>query len=65
MAPTRQEDDIMIEHVRAELIKADEEFREATTPDAKQITLDKLERARTRYSVILLTSLKFKRAGSV
>jgi hypothetical protein len=43
-----------VEQLRAELTKAEEEFRQATTPESKREARNRLEQARIRYSVVLI-----------
>jgi hypothetical protein len=44
----------LIEQLRAELTKAEEVFRQATTPESKGQARDRLEEARVRYSLALI-----------
>jgi hypothetical protein len=44
----------LVEQLRAELTKAEEEFRQATTPESKREALDRFEQALARYSRLVL-----------
>jgi hypothetical protein len=44
----------LVEQLRNELTKAEEKFREATTPESKQEALDRFEQALDRYSRLIL-----------
>ena len=54
LAPDRAEDNAMMECLRAEVVKAEEELRQAATPKSKQVALAHLEKALAVYSQQLL-----------
>ena len=44
----------LVERLRAELMEAEEEFRQATTPDSKTVALERFSTALDRYSRLVL-----------
>lgn len=45
--------EVLAEQLRADLTKAEEEFRQATTPESKREARDRLEKARVQYSLVV------------
>jgi hypothetical protein len=54
----------LVERLRAELADAEEEFRQATTPEVKQYTLGRYEELLARYSDLVLRKRPASAAGS-
>ena len=48
----------LVERLRAELTKAEEEFCRATTPESKREALDRFEQALARYCRLVLRGAK-------
>jgi len=48
------EHEALVERLRAELMEAEEKFRQATTPDSKTVALGLFSKALDRYSRLVL-----------
>jgi hypothetical protein len=52
-----REYDLLVNRLRAELVKAEQEFRIATAPESKDRTRARYEHALDRYSDLILRSI--------
>jgi len=50
MSQTPQDDDALLDRLRAELARAEEDLRQATTPESKRQTVDRLRKALADFS---------------
>jgi hypothetical protein len=54
----------LLGRLRADLTKAEEEFRQATTPELKQQALERFEEALARFSKVMLADWPKSSAGT-
>jgi len=56
----RVSEEALVKQFRTELMKAEEEFREAMTAESKQQTFDRYEQALDQYSDLLMSRRRSK-----
>ena len=54
----------LVERLRADLTKAEEEFRQATTPESKQQALECFDQALAQYTDVMLRQKPKSASGS-